>query len=120
MRNSVNDIAFAIVTQTTEAVNTATAMIRDAEIAASAKIRAVGFTHCRGCQAGLENFLIEYPDCSDAAVQSFLEDVVFLACQPCTEEFNAWIDAQYQCHLEMLDAPSDWERQNLEVPNDVA
>ena len=121
MRNSsVNDIAFAIVTQTTEAVNTATAMIRDAEIAASAKIRAVGFTNCRGCQAGLENFLIEYPDCSDAAVQSFLEDVVFLACQPCTEEFNAWIDAQYQCHLEMLDAPSDWERQNLEVPNDVA
>ena len=120
MRNSsVNDIAFAIVTETTEAVNTAMAMIRETEIAASAKIRAVGFTNCRGCQAGLENFLIEYPDCSDDAVQSFLEDVVFLACQPCTQEFNAWIDAQYQEYSEkrdaMIDAPSDWERQNLEV-----
>ena len=115
MRHSTNDIAFAIVTQTTEAVNTATAMIRDAEIAATAKIRAVGFTNCRGCQAGLENFLIEYPDCSDAAVQSYLEDVVFLACAPCTSDYNAWIDAQYQEHCQVLDEPSDWERQNLEV-----
>ena len=119
MRKSVNDIAFAIVTETTQAVNMARALVRDAEIAATAKVRAVGFTNCRGCQAGLENFMIEYPDCSDNAVQSYLEDVVFLDCTPCTSDYNAWIDAQYQEHLEtldtMLDDPSDWERQNLEV-----
>ena len=115
MRKSVNDIAFAIVTETNRAVNLAQALVRDAEIAATAKVRAVKFTNCRGCQAGLENFLIEYPDCSDDAVQSYLEDVVFLDCTPCTSDYNAWIDAQYQEHLETLDAPSDWERQNLEV-----
>ena len=115
MRKSVNDIAFAIVTETTQAVNLARALVRDAEIAATAKVRAVGFTNCRGCQALLENFMIEYPDCSDDAVQSYLEDVVFLDCTPCTSDFNAWIDAQYQTHLETLDDPSDWERQNLEV-----
>ena len=114
MRN-VNDIAFAIVTETHQAVNLARALVRDAEIAATAKVRALDFTNCRNCQAGIENFLIEYPDCSDAAVQSYLEDVVFLACHPCTSDFNAWIDAQYQEHLETLDNPSDWERQNLEV-----
>ena len=119
MRN-VNDIAFAIVTETNRAVAISKALVRDAEIAATAKVRALDFTNCRNCQAGIENFLIEYPDCSDAAVQSYLEDVVFLACHPCTSDFNAWIDAQYQEHLETLDNPSDWERQNLEVPNDVA
>ena len=115
MRKSVNDIAFAIVTETNRAVNLAQALVRDAEIAATAKVRAVKFTNCRGCQAGLENFLIEYPDCSDDAVQSYLEDVVFLDCTPCTSDYNAWIDAQYQDSLQTLDAPSDWERQNLEV-----
>ena len=122
MRKSVNDIAFVIVTETSQAIALAQALVRDAEIAATAKVRAVGFTNCRGCQAGLENFMIEYPDCSDAAVQSYLEDVVFPACNPCTKERDAWnemIEAQYQEHLERLDAmlddPSDWERQNLEV-----
>ena len=115
MRKSVNDIAFAIVTETTQAVNMARALVRDAEIAATAKVRAVGFTQCRGCQALLENFMIEYPDCSDDAVQSYLEDVVFLDCTPCTTEYNAMLDAQYQTHLETIDDPSDWERQNLEV-----
>ena len=112
---STNDIAFAIATETTQAVNMARALVRDAEIAATAKVRAVKFTQCRGCQALLENFMIEYPDCSDDAVQSYLEDVVFLDCTPCTTEYNDWIDAQYQDSLEVLDAPSDWERQNLEV-----
>ena len=110
-----SDVAFALASETTQAIALARALVRDAEIAAKAKVRALGFTNCRGCQAGIENFLIEYPDCSDDAVQSFLEDVVFLACHPCTQEFNAWIDAQYQEHLETLDNPSDWERQNLEV-----
>ena len=115
MRNSTNDIAFAIVTETNRAVSMARALVRDAEIAATAKVRAVKFTNCRGCQAGIENFLIEYPDCSDDAVQSYLEDVVFLACNPCTTEYNAMLDAQYQDSLQMLDDPSDWEKQNLEV-----
>ena len=116
MRNSsTNDIAFAIATETSRAVNMARALVRDAEIAATAKVRSVGFTQCRGCQALLENFMIEYPDCSDASVQSYLEDVVFLDCTPCTSDYNAWIDAQYQDSLQMLDDPSDWEKQNLEV-----
>ena len=112
---STNDIAFAIATETTQAVNMARALVRDAEIAATAKVRSVGFTQCRGCQALLENFMIEYPDCSDASVQSYLEDVVFLECTPCTTEYNTMLDTQYQEHLETLDNPSDWERQNLEV-----
>ena len=115
MRKSVNDIAFAIVTETAQAISMARALVRDAEIAATAKVRAVGFTNCRGCQAGIENFMIEYPDCSDEAVQSYLEDVVFMDCTPCTSEYNAILDAQYQEQSQVLDAPSDWERQNLEV-----
>ena len=113
-----NDLAFAIATETTQAVALAKALVRDAEIAAVAKVRAVKFTKCRGCQALLENFMISYPDCSDDAVQSYLEDVVFLDCTPCTKERDAWhemIEAQYQAHIETLDDPSDWERQNLEV-----
>lgn len=112
-----NDIAFAIATETATAIATAKALVREAEIAATAKVRSAKFTNCRGCQAGLENFMISYPDCSDDAVQSYLEDVVFLDCEPCTSEYNEWIDAQYEAHLESLgvDDPSDWERQNVEV-----
>ena len=44
-------IAFAIATETTQAVALARALVRDAEIAATAKVRAVKFTKCRGCQA---------------------------------------------------------------------
>ena len=113
-----NDMAFALAIETTNAVNMARELVRDAKIAATAKVRSVGFTQCRGCQALLENFMIEYPDVSDDAVQSYLEDVVILDCTPCTKERDAWhemIEAQYQAHLETLDDPSDWERQNLEV-----
>ena len=113
-----NDMAFVIATETTNAVNMARELVRDAEIAATAKVRAVKFTTCRGCQALLENFMVSYPDCSDASVQSYLEDVVFMDCTPCTTEYNAHLDRQYQAHLEtleVLDNPSDWERQNLEV-----
>ena len=112
---STNDIAFAIATETTQAVNMARALVRDAEIAATAKVRSVGFTQCRGCQALLENFMIEYPDCSDASVQSYLEDVVFLDCTPCTTEYNAMLDARFEEYDQVLDKPSDWEKQNLEV-----
>ena len=59
--------------------------------------------------------MIEYPDCSDAAVQSYLEDVVFLDCTPCTTEYNAMLDARFEEYSQVVDKPSDWERQNLEV-----
>ena len=110
-----NDMAFALAIETTNAVNMARELVRDAKIAATAKVRSVGFTQCRGCQALLENFMIEYPDCSDAAVQSYLEDVVFLDCTPCTTEYNAMLDARFEEYDQVLDKPSDWERQNLEV-----
>ena len=117
MRKSTNDVAFLIATETANAIALAKALVRDAEIAATAKARAVKFSNCRACQAALENFMIEYPDISDDAVQSYFEDVVFVDCTPCTDEYNAHLDAQYEAHLESLnvDAPSDWERQNLEV-----
>ena len=115
-----NDMAFALAIETTNAVNMARELVRDAKIAATAKVRSVGFTQCRGCQALLENFMISYPDCTDDAVESYLEDVVFMDCTPCTKERDEWhemIEAQYQEHIEKLnvDDPSDWERQNLEV-----
>ena len=110
-----NDMAFALAIETTKAVNMARELVRDAKIAATAKVRSVGFTQCRGCQALLENFMIEYPDCSDASVQSYLEDVVFLDCTPCTTEYNAMLDARFEEYNQVLDKPSDWEKQNLEV-----
>ena len=110
-----SDVAFALASETTQAIALARALVRDAEIAATAKVRSVGFTQCRGCQALLENFMIEYPDCSDAAVQSYLEDVVFLDCTPCTTEYNAMLDARFEEHCQVLDKPSDWERKNIEV-----
>ena len=100
MRNLKSDVAFAIANETAAAIATARAFVRDAEIAATAKVRAAHFSNCRGCQAGLENFMIEYPDCSDAAVQSYLEDVVFLDCEPCTSDYNAHIEAQSQAHVD--------------------
>ena len=65
----VNDFAFAIVTETAKAVETARAMVRDAEVAATAKRKAQLHTDCQACQAGLENFLIQFPDASDDAIQ---------------------------------------------------
>ena len=90
---TTSDIAFQIATETAAAIATAKALVIDAEISATAKVRSQHFTNCRNCQAGLENFLIEFPDCSDAALQSHFEDVVFLNCTPCTDEYNAWADA---------------------------
>ena len=55
-----NDMAFALAIETTNAVNMARELVRDAKIAATAKVRSVGFTQCRGCQALLENF-VKYP-----------------------------------------------------------
>ena len=93
MKKLTNDFAFAIVTETSRAVETARAMIRDAEVAASAKRTAQLHTNCRACQAGLENFLIEFPDASDDAVQSETEHL-WETCGECSEEYHAHLDRQ--------------------------
>ena len=104
---TTSDIAFQIATETAAAIATAKALVIDAEISATAKVRSQHFTNCRNCQAGLENFMTEYPDASDAAVQSYLEDVVFLDCKPCTDHFHEWIDevhAETQARLDEVHA----------------
>ena len=98
----VNDFAFEIVTETAKAVETARAMVRDAEVAATAKRKAQRHTNCRYCQAGLENFLIDFPDASDEAVQSETESL-WETCGACTEEYHAHLEKEYQTHLESLE-----------------
>jgi len=93
MRKSTNDIAFAIVTETTQAMNTAQQMVRDAEVAARAKRTAEKHTHCRSCQAELENFLIDFPDASEDATLGKLQDA-WETCGTCKAEYQAWIDSQ--------------------------
>ena len=89
----VNDFAFAIVTETAKAVETARAMVRDAEVAATAKRKAQRHTDCQACQAGLENFLIEFPDASDDAIQSETE-TLWETCGACSEEYHAHLERQ--------------------------
>ena len=113
----VNDFAFAIVTETAKAVETARAMVRDAEVAATAKRKAQLHTDCQACQAGLENFLIEFPDASDDAIQSETENL-WETCGACSEEYHAHLERQAEASsVFYLDNPSDWERQNLETGN---
>ena len=94
---TTNDIAFAIAVETTQAVNTAKAMIRDAEVAAAAKRTAEKHTHCRACQAELENFLIDFPDASEDATLCQLQDA-WETCGTCKAEYQAWIDSQAERH----------------------
>ena len=94
---TTNDIAFAIAVETTEAINTARAMVRDAEVAAIAKRTAQKHTNCRCCQAELENFLIDFPDASEEAQQSKLQDA-WETCGTCKAEYQAWIDSQAEQH----------------------
>ena len=68
-RLTTNEIAFAIAVETTEAIHTAQALVKDAEIAARAKHTAAQHTNCRNCQAALENFLIEFPYCRAEAIE---------------------------------------------------
>ena len=89
----VNDFAFAIVTETAKAVETARAMVRDAEVAATAKRKAQLHTDCQACQAGLENFLIEFPDASDDAIQAETENL-WETCGACSEEYHAHLERQ--------------------------
>lgn len=112
---TTNDIAFAIAVETTQAVNTAHAMIRDANLAAHAKRKAAQHTECRQCQAGLENFLIEFPDCSEEIIESQVQEL-WETCGACKAEYAAHLDRQAeeweQRHNSVLDKPSDWEVQN--------
>ena len=86
-----NDFAFAIVTQTTEAVNIASAMIADAELAAQAEAEAKHLTNCRSCQAGMTNWRIANPTASseDAETQ---HRALWETCETCSAEYNAWAD----------------------------
>ena len=114
MRKSTNDIAFAIVTETTQAVNTAHAMIRDANLAAHAKRTAEKHTQCRNCQAGLENFLIQFPDASDEIILSKVQEL-WETCGACKAEYAAHLErqaAEWEESQGILDRPSDWEVQN--------
>ena len=111
---TTNDIAFAIAVEATEAVNTAHAMIRDAKLAAHAKRTAEKHTECRQCQAALENFILEFPDCSEEVITSQLQDA-WETCGACSEEYHAHLDrqaAEWEERQRGLDNPSEWEVQN--------
>ena len=90
---TTNDIAFALAVETTEAINTARAMVRDAEVAAAAKRTAQRHTNCRACQAELENFLIDFPDASEDATLCQLQDA-WETCGACSAEYNAHLERQ--------------------------
>ena len=132
-RLTASDIAFGIVLETTKAIETTLAMIRDAEVAALAKHTASKHTQCRQCQAGLENFLIEFPYCSEEIIAEKHHEI-WEACPRCREEYIEVLNSQY-CHHDnpahtctncldewaeanapesdgILDKPSDWEVQN--------
>ena len=111
---TTNDIAFAIAVETTQAVNTARAMIRDANLAAHAKRTAEKHTDCRQCQAGLENFILEFPDCSEEIILSQVQEL-WETCGACSEEYHAHLErqaAEWEERQALLDKPSDWEVQH--------
>lgn len=132
MSKMTNEIAFAMADSTARAMETANAMIRDARVAAAAKRTAEHHTNCRNCQAGLENFLIQFPDCSAEAIEAKHQDiwehcprcraeyVEVLKSQyckhgngsDCTECLDEWADANEPECDGILDKPSDWEVQN--------
>lgn len=92
-RLTASEIAFGIVVETTQAIETAQAMIRDAKLAAHAKHTASQHTNCRQCQAALENFLMEYPDCSEEVIHGQLQES-WETCGACREEYQAHLDRQ--------------------------
>ena len=113
-RLTASDIAFGIVVETTQAIETTHAMIRDAKLAAHAKHTASKHTDCRQCQAALENFLMEYPDCSDAAIEEEVHQN-WETCGSCSAEYHKHLErqaAEWEERQRGLDKPSDWEVQN--------
>lgn len=93
----VNDYAFALVTEAARASHIARQMVIDAEIAAAAKHTAQQHTNCRKCQAGLENFLIEFPDASSEIVFEKVQEL-WETCPDCIAEYDAWADAAAEEH----------------------
>lgn len=133
MSKLTSDIAFGIVLETTQAIETTHAMIRDAKLAAHAKHTASKHTNCRQCQAGLENFLIDFPDASDDIIEEqhrgiwetcpacraeYVEVLNSQFCKhdnpahTCTACLDEWADANAPECDGILDNPSDWEVQN--------
>ena len=90
-RKSINDFAFAIDTEVTEAVNIAQAMIADAELAARAEVEAKHLTNCRSCQAGMVNWRIANPTATCPEAEAHHRDV-WETCETCVAEYNAWAD----------------------------
>ena len=131
-RLTTNEIAFAIAVETAEAMHTAQVLVKDAEVAARAKLTAAQHTNCRNCKAGLENFLIEFPYCREEAIDEKHREV-WENCPSCRAEYAEVLDAQMNdCQQSLdewadenapddeyntVDQPSDWERQTLEVHN---
>ena len=87
----INDIAYAIVTETAKAVQIAHAMIADAELTARAEAEARHHTNCRNCQAGMVNFFIANPDASENAAADYHRET-WENCETCTAEYNEWAD----------------------------
>ena len=113
-RLTASDIAFGIAYETAKAIETTHAMIRDAKLAAHAKQTASKHTNCRQCQAALENFLMEYPDCSEEVISEKVTEN-WETCGSCSEEYQAHLDrqaAEWEERQGVLDNPSDWEVQN--------
>ena len=87
---NTNDIAFAIVTETTKAVNIARGMIDEAETAARAEMEAKQHTSCQHCQAALINFRISDPN-GDMETKHM---EVWETCGACSEEYIAHLERQ--------------------------
>lgn len=101
---STNDIAFAIVRETTEAVNIARGMIEEAETAARAEMRAADYTECRHCKSGLVNFLIANPTATHEDTEAH-HQTLWETCGACSEEYQAHLERQAEAYeLEQLGA----------------
>ena len=113
-RLTASEIAFGIALEVSQTIETTHAMIRDAELAAHAKHTAAKHTNCRQCQAGLENFILQFPDCSEEVINGQLQEV-WETCGACREEYEAHLDrhaAEWEEQQAGLDKPSEWEVQN--------
>lgn len=96
------------------------------------------YTNCRNCQVALENFLIEFPYCQPEEIDEKHREV-WEACPSCRAEYvevlkseycqhdnpahlctlylDEWADENAPDEFNTVDQPSDWERQNIEVPH---
>ena len=97
MKRKINDFAFAIVTEVSEAVNIAQAMIADAELAARAEVEAKHLTNCRSCQAAMVNWRIANKTATCVDAETHHRDV-WETCETCVAEYTAWIESQEERH----------------------